>query len=70
MDFIHNLEKSMGRTFKLEFCDRQSGDVESTHADISKLIETTNYKPKTSLKEGVEKFIEWFNDYNYLTHVL
>ena len=41
----------------------QLGDVESTYADTSKLEEWIGYKPKTSIKDGVSKFIEWYKDY-------
>ena len=41
----------------------QPGDVEATFADTSKLEEWIDYKPRTSIKEGVSNFIEWYRDY-------
>ena len=36
------------------------GDVKSTFADTSLLEDWINYKPKTSIKDGVNKFVEWY----------
>ena len=41
----------------------QLGDVESTYADTSKLKDWINYSPKTSVKEGVSNFVDWFKNY-------
>jgi nucleoside-diphosphate-sugar epimerase len=39
----------------------QAGDVDITFADITKAGSLLNYKPATGLKEGIKKFIAWFN---------
>jgi len=36
------------------------GDMRHTHADIRKAQKILGYKPKTSLKEGIRSFIEWY----------
>ena len=41
----------------------QPGDVPVTYADTSDLERDFEYKPKTSLREGLRKFAEWY--YNY-----
>ena len=41
----------------------QLGDVPHTYADIEDLIKTFNYKPSTNIKEGVEKFAQWYLSY-------
>lgn len=38
----------------------QAGDVPITYADISELEKDFNFKPKTSLREGLRKFAEWY----------
>jgi nucleoside-diphosphate-sugar epimerase len=38
----------------------QPGDVEITFADISKAKQLFNYKPKTSLRDGLLKFKDWY----------
>ena len=43
----------------------QKGDVIATHADSSKIINWTNFAPKTDFKNGIRLFAEWFlNFYN------
>ena len=49
----------------LELVDMQPGDVLVTYADTSKLEKDFNYKPITSLEEGLSKFAEWY--YNFYT---
>ena len=41
----------------------QPGDVPVTYADISDLERDFGYKPKTSLREGLRKFAEWYYEY-------
>lgn len=38
----------------------QAGDVPVTYADTSDLERDFGYKPKTSLREGLRKFAEWY----------
>ena len=63
MDFIACLEKSLGIEAKKDFMDIQPGDVESTYADVQGLIDDLNYKPNTSIDEGVEKFVKWYRKF-------
>ena len=41
----------------------QAGDVPITYADVSDLERDFGYKPKTSLREGIRKFAEWYYDF-------
>ena len=60
MDFIKELEESLGCEAIKEFLPMQPGDVYETYADTSALERDYGYKPTTTLHEGVEKFISWF----------
>ncbi|MFL0352887.1 NAD-dependent epimerase [Xanthomarina sp. GH4-25] len=62
-DFIAAIELSLGRTAKKEFFPMQPGDVPRTWADVSEL-EKMGYKSKVNIKEGVQKFVEWYKAYN------
>ena len=42
----------------------QPGDVAATYANIDDLIEAVDYRPKTSVQEGINRFIAW-----YLEHI-
>lgn len=63
LDFIKTLEKSLGKEAKKNFMDMQDGDVVSTYADVSGLINDFGYKPDTSLDVGVEKFVKWYKSF-------
>ena len=39
------------------------GEVEHTHADISKSVKDFNYLPKTSFEDGMKKFLNWYMEY-------
>ena len=41
----------------------QPGDVPITYADVSELEKDFGFKPKTSLREGLRKFAEWYYGY-------
>ena len=41
----------------------QPGDVPDTYADTTLLMNKLNYKPSTSVNEGVSKFLDWYLDF-------
>jgi len=53
----------MGKEAKKNFMDIQAGDVESTYADTSGLIEDFDYAPHTPLHKGIGEFITWYEAY-------
>ena len=63
MDYIQTLEKHLGREAKKEFLPMQPGDVYKTYADVSDLMHNFNFKPSTSIDEGLGKFVTWFKEY-------
>ena len=38
-------------------------DVKKTYAEINKASEYLNFEPKTSIIDGVQKFVEWYIQY-------
>jgi UDP-glucuronate 4-epimerase len=66
MDFISAIEEILGKKAIMRMLPLQPGDVKSTFADVGDLIETFNYKPKTPIKEGVNKFIAWFREFYHI----
>ncbi|POP52839.1 NAD-dependent epimerase [Zhongshania marina] len=62
-DYIDALEEALGKKAKREMLPMQPGDIPDTHADTSKLQQATGYKPNTSVREGVQKFADWYRDY-------
>ena len=63
MDYIGALEKALGKKAKINFLPLQPGDVPDTHADVNNLKLKFNYKPSTSITEGVTNFINWYKLY-------
>ena len=63
MDFVTALEKALGREAKKEFLPMQAGDVPQTYADVSELIKDFDFKPDTSIEDGLKAFADWFLDY-------
>jgi UDP-glucuronate 4-epimerase len=60
LDFIEAIEKVTGKTAQKQMHPMQAGDVEKTWADTDGLEKDYQYKPKTSIFEGVERFVEWY----------
>ena len=62
-EFIKAIEDSIGLKAKKNFLPLQPGDVPDTYADISALEKDFNYRPNTSIYEGINKFIDWYRVY-------
>lgn len=58
-ELIAAMEKTLGKTAKIERLPMQPGDVNQTYADIDKARRELGYEPKTTLEEGLKKFVEW-----------
>jgi UDP-glucuronate 4-epimerase len=61
--FIGTIERSLGITAHKKFLPMQMGDVVATHADVSALKEWTGVAPRTTLEQGIERFVEWYRAY-------
>jgi UDP-glucuronate 4-epimerase len=60
MDLISKIESISGKTADKGFLPMQPGDVQQTHADISKAKDLLTYNPKTSMDVGLKNFNDWF----------
>ena len=63
MDFITAIEGKLDLTIKKNFTQIQPGDVLATFADVSDLQADFNYKPNTSIQDGISNFVDWYKDY-------
>ena len=61
--FIESLENSLCKKAIKELLPLQPGDVPDTYADVQSLVEEIGYQPKTTLKEGIDKFVTWYRSY-------
>lgn len=59
-DFIKYLELYLGKKAKKKLIDHQLGDVKYTRASVKKLQKLIGFKPKVSLRNGLQKFTDWY----------
>ncbi len=63
MDYIETLERCLGMEAKKEYLPMQPGDVYQTYADVTDLMRDYDFKPETSIEEGLQKFVDWYREY-------
>lgn len=63
MDFVNEIENSLGIKPNINFMEMQKGDVPATWADASLLKKLTGYTPETDVAAGVKRFVNWYRDY-------
>ena len=63
MDYIDAIEAALNKKAIKNLMDMQPGDVPLTSADTSELNQWVNFKPNTSIKEGVKRFVDWYKNY-------
>jgi len=63
MDYIRAIESALNVQAKINFLPMQQGDVAATWADITKARTDLGYEPQTSIREGVQKFVDWYRTY-------
>ncbi|MDA0194139.1 MAG: NAD-dependent epimerase [Bacteroidetes bacterium] len=64
MEFIEKIEASLNKKAIKEMFPMQPGDVSATYADVDDLIRAVDFRPKTPLQFGVDKFTEWYLEYH------
>jgi UDP-glucose 4-epimerase len=47
---------------ELEYAGRSDADADHTHADVSAARDLLGYEPTTSIREGIERFVEWYHE--------
>lgn len=62
--FIEVIAKNCGKKAKLDLQPMQPGDVRETFADIESSTRDLGFTPKTSIDEGVPRFVAWYRDYH------
>ena len=59
-ELVEIIETSLGKKAQLTRLPMQPGDVTITCADVSKARKLLDYKPTTTVAEGVGRFVEWY----------
>ena len=63
MAYIEALEAALGITAQKRFLPMQPGDVPATAADTTALEAWTGFRPNTSVREGVARFVAWYREF-------
>jgi len=63
LDFIEAIEEALGVKAKKRFLPMQPGDMLETAADVADLERDVSFRPKTGIREGIAKFVEWYLEY-------
>ena len=63
MSYISALEKSLSIKANMRLLPLQDGDVPDTYANIEDFIKDFDYKPQTSIEDGVQNFVKWYKDF-------
>ena len=61
--YIEVLEDCLGKKAERNLLPMQAGDVPDTYADVEALVQDVDYKPKTSVEEGIKNFVKWYQEY-------
>lgn len=62
-EYISEIEKNLKKKFKFKNLPLQKGDVKKTSGSMNLTIKKFHYKPKYSLKYGINEFIKWYKTY-------
>ncbi|QOD13775.1 NAD-dependent epimerase [Psychrobacter sp. 28M-43] len=61
--FITAIESACGKKAQENLLPMQAGDVPITYADIDELVDDIDFKPDTSIEDGITKFVDWYKKY-------
>ncbi len=67
MRYIEVLENCLGRKAEKNMLPLQLGDVPDTYADVQSLVDAVDYRPATTVEEGVARFVDWYLEYYEIT---
>ncbi|RIN66980.1 NAD-dependent epimerase, partial [Staphylococcus simulans] len=60
MEFVEAIENKLNKTAKKNYMDLQPGDVPETYANVDDLFRDIDFKPETTIQDGVNNFIDWY----------
>ncbi len=63
LEVISLLEEALGKKATKNLLPIQPGDVAATYADIESLEQATGFAPKTSMREGIRRFVDWYREF-------
>jgi UDP-glucuronate 4-epimerase len=63
LHYIETLEACLGREAEKQLLPLQPGDVPDTYADVDDLVAAFDYRPRTTVEEGIARFVDWYRGY-------
>jgi len=63
MVFIKTIEEALSQEAKKNLLPMQSGDVVATYADVDDLKRDFGFEPKTTINQGIQKWVAWYRQY-------
>jgi len=64
LEVVRLLEEAIGIKAKRELLPMQPGDVPATYADVDDLMREVDFKPSTSIADGIHRFVQWYRSYH------
>ena len=64
-ELVGYIEQALEKEALVHMLPMQAGDVPQTYADISKARSVIHYAPKTLIKEGISKYVQWYRAEGY-----
>ncbi len=64
MDYVHAVEKALGKKGKIVYKPMQPGDVSATYANVESLFEHIDFKPSTKVEDGIQAFVDRYLELN------
>jgi UDP-glucuronate 4-epimerase len=62
--FIAAIEAALGCKADKRYLPMQPGDVPATWADVERLTRATGFAPKTTIEDGIARFVAWYRTYH------
>ncbi len=60
LTLVQSLEELLGKKAKVKFLPLEKSELPITYADIGKAERILGFQPRVGLKEGLERFVEWY----------
>jgi len=64
MDYVHAVENALGKKGKIVYKPMQPGDVSATYANVKSLFDYIDFKPSTTIEEGIKVFVDKYLELN------
>ena len=66
--FVSAIEAAIGQKAIEHLLPMQAGDVPTTFADMDELMQDTDFKPNTSIDDGIKSFVNWYLAYKFKSY--